>query len=227
MSETTASIAPSAPPINATVAALAATAISLGAVYLGARVGWRQAALFAVGAAAGVVLYHAAFGFTSSWRALLTSGRGDGLRAQVLMLAITCIAFTPLLAAGSAFGQPLRGAIAPAGVSVVVGAFLFGIGMQLGGGCASGTLYSAGGGNTRMFVTLAAFVAGAVLGTQHAAFWQALPALKATSFAALLGPLPGLILSLALLGSIAAASLFIERRTEARAPSGSRFLRGP
>jgi uncharacterized membrane protein YedE/YeeE len=226
MSETTA-FAASAPPINAGVSAAAGTAIALGAAWLGAAVGWRQAALFGVGAAAGVVLYHAAFGFTSSWRALLTSGRGEGLRAQLLMLAITCTAFAPLLAAGSAFGHPLRGAIAPAGVAVAVGAFLFGIGMQLGGGCASGTLYSAGGGNTRMFVTLAAFIASAVLGTQHAAFWQALPALKPTSFAALMGPFPGLMLSLGLLGAIAAATLFLERRGDERAPADSRLFRGP
>src|ERR1700759_4928642 len=107
MSDTTLTFAAEAPPINARVAALAVTAIALGAAYLGAAVGWRQAALFGVGACAGVVLYHAAFGFTSSWRALLTTGRGDGLRAQLLMLAVTCIAFAPLLAAGSAFGQPL------------------------------------------------------------------------------------------------------------------------
>jgi uncharacterized membrane protein YedE/YeeE len=227
MTEASLTYAPAAPPINARVASLAGTAIALGAAYLGAAVSWRQAALFGVGACAGVVLYHAAFGFTSSWRALLTTGRGDGLRAQLLMLAITCVAFAPLLAAGSAFGQPLRGAIAPAGVSVIVGAFLFGIGMQLGGGCASGTLYSAGGGNTRMFVTLAAFIAGAVLGTRHAAFWQGLPALKPLGFAAWIGPLPGLILSLALLGVIAAASLFIERRNGARAPARGHFWRGP
>jgi hypothetical protein len=227
MSEASLTFAPAALPINARVAALAGTAIALGAAYLGVAVGWRQAALFAVGACAGVVLYHAAFGFTSSWRALLTTGRGDGLRAQLLMLAITCIAFAPLLAAGSAFGRPLRGAIAPAGVSVAVGAFLFGVGMQLGGGCASGTLYTAGGGNTRMFVTLAAFIAGAVLGTRHAAFWQALPALKPIGFSAWLGPLPGLMLSLSLLGAIAVVSLVIERRKGAREPARSHFWRGP
>ena len=216
-----------APPINAGVAALAGTAIALGAAYLGAAIGWRQAALFGVGAAAGVVLYHAAFGFTSSWRALLTAGRGEGLRAQLLMLAITCAAFAPLLAAGSAFGQPLRGAVSPAGVAVAVGAFIFGVGMQLGGGCASGTLYTAGGGNTRMFVTLAAFIAGAVLGTRHAAFWQSLPALKPASFAMLMGPIPGLMLSLSLLGALAAMSLFLERRGNDKAAAEVRLFRGP
>src|SRR5689334_16711948 len=107
-------------------AAIAGLLIALAALYLSASVSWRQALLFLVGAGAGVVLYHAAFGFTSSWRALVTTGRGDGLRAQMLMLALTCLVFFPLLARGHIFGQAVRGSISPVGVSVIVGAFLFG-----------------------------------------------------------------------------------------------------
>src|SRR5437870_8258239 len=141
-------------PVGVAVAALA-----LGALYLDAAVSWRQAALFLVGAAAGVVLYHAAFGFTSAWREFIAERRGAPLRAQMLMLAAACLVFFPVLASGHLFGQPVRGSVSPVGVSVIVGAFLFGIGMQLGGSCASGTLYSTGGGNTRTIVTLAAFIA--------------------------------------------------------------------
>ncbi|HLB45122.1 MAG TPA: hypothetical protein VJK49_07000, partial [Candidatus Limnocylindrales bacterium] len=68
---------------------LALTAIVFATLYLGAAVSWRQGALFLVGAGAGLVLYHAAFGFTSAWREMITAGRGEGLRAQMLMLAIT------------------------------------------------------------------------------------------------------------------------------------------
>ena len=32
--------------------------------------------------------------------------------------------------------------------------FIFGMGMQLGGGCGSGTLFTVGGGSTRMVITL-------------------------------------------------------------------------
>jgi hypothetical protein len=35
-------------------------------------------------------------------------------------------------------------------VSVIVGATMFGLGMQLGGGCGSGTLFTVGGGSARM-----------------------------------------------------------------------------
>jgi hypothetical protein len=58
-------------------------AITLGAAYLHVAVSARQAALFLVGAFAGVVLYHAAFGFTTAWRVFIADRRGAGIRAQM------------------------------------------------------------------------------------------------------------------------------------------------
>ena len=55
--------------------------------------GWRQGALFLVGLSAGVILFHAAFGFTSAWREVVNTGRGAGLRAQMMMLALTVLIF--------------------------------------------------------------------------------------------------------------------------------------
>ena len=209
--------------------------LAIGAVYLASALNWRQAALFLVGGAAGVVLYHAAFGFTSAWRVFIADGRGAGLRAQMLMLAVTCLVFFPVLATGHFFGLTVRGSVAPAGVSVLVGAFLFGVGMQLGGGCASGTLYTAGGGNTRMLITLAAFVAGSVLGAAHLPFWESMAALKPTSLVTSLGPMPALVVSLSLFGVVAALTAVVERRRHGRpfadglepSPSWSRALHGP
>src|SRR5205823_1591841 len=101
------------------------------------------------------------------------------------------------LASGHLFGQVVRGSVSPVGVSVAAGAFLFGVGMQLGGGCASGTLYTAGGGNTRMLVTLASFIAGSVIGILHMPWWEKLPAAKPISLIATLGVVPALAISLA------------------------------
>ena len=211
-------------------AAVTAAAILLAAWYFAVTISWRQAALFLVGSGAGIVLYHAAFGFTSSWRVLISDGRGAGLRAQMLMLALTCAVFFPLLAMGSLFGQPLRGSVSPAGVSVVAGAFIFGIGMQLGGGCASGTLYTAGGGNTRMLVTLLFFIVGSLVGTAHVAWWTSLPSLPATSLVTTLGPGLGLVVSLSVFAGIAQVTRVVERRTHGRLldePSRGGWLRGP
>jgi uncharacterized membrane protein YedE/YeeE len=142
--------------------------------------------------------------------------------------------FFPLLANGHAFGQTLRGSVSPVGLSVIVGAFLFGVGMQLGGGCASGTLYSAGGGNTRMLATLAAFIAGSVIGTAHMPWWSALPATKPLSLIAMIGAVPGLAVSLAAFALLTIVTVVLERRrygqldeTAARQRGWRRALQGP
>ena len=214
-------------------AAITAIAIALAAWYLETIISWRQAALFLVGAGAGIVLYHAAFGFTSSWRVFISDRRGAGLRAQMLMLAITCAVFFPLLAAGTVFGQPVRGSVSPIGVGVAVGAFMFGLGMQLGGGCASGTLFSVGGGSTRMLLTLFFFIIGSVIGTAHMGWWSAQPAFAATSLVTRMGPWPALALSLAVFGAISWITIAAERRRhgqlvdETRPAIGPRWLTGP
>lgn len=101
----------------------------ISASYLLGTYSARHAALLLVGAGFGLVLYHAGFGFTPAFRALLTTGDSRGLRAQMLMLAIATLLFAPLIAFGDA-----SGAVAPLSLSVLAGAFIFGIGMQLGGG---------------------------------------------------------------------------------------------
>jgi hypothetical protein len=65
-----------APPINGRVAALALALLIVGAGWLATAVSWRQAALFGVGGALGLVLYHAQFGFTSAFRVFLADRRG-------------------------------------------------------------------------------------------------------------------------------------------------------
>ena len=194
------------------VAAVAGLLIAGCVAALAIGVDGRLAALLVVGGLAGLALHHALFGFSSSMRRFLVERRGAGVRAQLLMIAAASIAFVPLLAGGSAFGQTLGGAIAPVGVSVALGAFLFGIGMQLGGGCASGTLSGAGGGSLRMAITLGAFIAGSVIGTAHLPFWLDQPRLAALSIPSTLGWPAGLAVQLAAIGLLGLAALALERR---------------
>ncbi|QXH33286.1 YeeE/YedE family protein [Pseudomonas muyukensis] len=206
-----------------------------GAWFLNRQAGFKQVLLLIVGAALGLTLYHAAFGFTSAWRVFINERRGAGLRAQMVMLALAVLLFFPALAAGNLFGQPVTGLVAPAGVSVVFGAFIFGIGMQLGGGCASGTLFTVGGGNARMLVTLLFFIIGSVSATHHADWWFALPSLPATSIVQAWGVGPALLASLALFAAIGWATVVLEKRRHGvleAAPATEhqglrRFLRGP
>ena len=220
-------------PMNHRVIAIG-TIVSLGlTTYLAQSFGWRQGALFVVGFAAGLILYHAAFGFTSAWRNIVRTGNGAGLRAQLLMLAITTLVFLPLIADGQFLGMDIRGNIRPLGFSVIAGAFLFGVGMQLGGGCASGTLFTVGGGSIRMVVTLIAFVIGSALGAFHLPAWQQVGGLAPISLQTEFGTLGALTISFALLIALWGGSVVVEQRrhgnvsaVKEREPQ-QKWLRGP
>ena len=202
---------PEARPMDARVVAVAGMLLVGGALALQQGFAGRQAALYLLGALLGLVLYHAAFGFASSWQRFAADGRGAGLRAQMLMLALASLLFLPVLSAGSLFGRDVGGALAPVGLSVLVGAFTFGVGMQLGGGCASGTLYTVGGGSTRMLVTLLFFIVGSLLGTAHLPWWLTLPSLGRISLPQILGLAGALAAQLAVFAVIGWATAVIER----------------
>jgi hypothetical protein len=159
------------------LALAAALAVALGAAALAQ--GARMLALLALGLIIGLTLYHSAFGFASAYRALIERRSTRAARAQLLMLAVATLLFAPALAQGTLFGREVVGAVAPAGVPVALGAFLFGIGMQLAGGCGSGTLYVGGGGQPRMGLALAAFCGGGFWASLHMDFWARLPAPEA------------------------------------------------
>lgn len=223
------------PGIDWRVVAVALLALVGGGLWIGDAVSGRQAALYLVGGAMGLVLYHALFGFTSAFRVFIADRRGAGLRAQMVMLAVACALFFPVLAAGTLFGTPVKGLVSPVGLSVVAGAFLFGIGMQLGGGCASGTLFTVGGGSTRMVVTLAFFIVGSVLGAYHLPWWQAQWTTAPVSVVAAWGWPVALAVNLAIFAAVYAGTLALEKRRHGRLIEGApakaeglrRFLRGP
>jgi uncharacterized membrane protein YedE/YeeE len=234
MSNSTTTSLPGRAGINLKPFGVALVLILLGAWYLAQTVSARLSALYVVGALLGIALYHAAFGFTSAWRVFIADGRGAGLRAQMLMLAVGVALFFPALANGTLFGNPVTGLVSPAGTSVVVGAFIFGIGMQLGGGCASGTLYTVGGGSTRMIVTLIAFIAGSVIATAYMPFWTSLPQLAPISLVKTLGLAPALLLNWAVFALIVVVTIVVEKRRHGQIvvspvqPGQSlRWLRGP
>ncbi|SFB15676.1 hypothetical protein SAMN04488072_108110 [Lentibacillus halodurans] len=175
-----------------------------------------QPLLLVIGLLLGYTLFHARFGFTSAFRRLMSVGNGQALRSHLLMLAVAVTLFAPILAIGySFFGSGVSGYVSPVGVSLLIGAFMFGIGMQLGGGCASGTLYAVGGGRSVMFVTLLFFIIGSTVGAYHLPFWtEGLPAFEPVSLATSTGLGYGgaWILSIALFGLIAWITLVVERK---------------
>lgn len=196
----------------------------------------RQAVLFLIGIALGFSLLHAAFGFAGGWRRWARESRSMGLRAQLLLVAGTSVVFFPVL--GQLFeGVRAGGALAPVGVSVGVGALLFGIGMQLGGGCGSGTLFTVGGGHIKMLITLAFFIAGSTLGSAHLGWWLSLPNVGKISLIKELGWGSALVLQLAILAAMYGIAVWLERRrrgdvqslvtTEDERPFMERLVLGP
>lgn len=175
--------------------------------------GWRHSVLFLIGGLFGISLYHASFGFASAYRRLFVHREVKGVLAQILMLAIATLLFLPFLASGSFLGQELRGAVAPVAVQGAIGAFLFGIGMQLGSGCACGTLYTIGGGSSMMLITLITFGLGSFWASLTGSVWAGLPQLPPISLIQSLG-WGGAALQLAVLGLIALALWAVERNAQ-------------
>lgn len=158
-------------------------------------------ALFGVGIVLGMALYHGAFGFTGGWRRFVVERRASALRAQMALLALATVLMVPVLA----LAEPgsMTGAAAPVGVSLLLGAFLFGFGMQLGGGCGSGTLFTVGAGNIRMVLTLVFFIVGSVIGTMHLPWWLDQPGRDPVVLSADFGAPGAIVLTLALCAALA------------------------
>ena len=155
---------------------LVITSLVTALVVAAAAHGWRLGALAGVGVLLGASLWHASFGFASGYRRLLIQGDGRGVLAQLLLLGLLTLLFAPILLSGAA-----KGAVSPVSLQAAIGATLFGVGMQLGSGCACGTLYAIGGGSGLMLFTLVSFSAGSFLATLTPGPWRALPRLEPVS----------------------------------------------
>lgn len=130
----------------------------------------RQAVLLLVGVGMGAALAGARFGFTTGWRQLIEQRDPRGVTGQAMLLALASAAALPLLGQFS----ELNAALGPPSVSLLVGAFVFGLTMQIADGCGSGTLYKAGLGVPLNAAILPLFALGSFLGSVHLDSWLAL-----------------------------------------------------
>ena len=85
-----------------------------------------------------------------AWRRALVHGEMMGISGHFLLIGLCACIFIP----ASFWGFDGTSSIAPVSVSLFIGAFMFGIGMQLANGCGSGVLFSFGGGSGRMIIAL-------------------------------------------------------------------------
>lgn len=201
--------------------AVLATAVITALVLLDGQTA--SAALVIGGFGLGIAFWKAEFSYTASFRRFLTRGEAGGLIGGLIVIAIAALAVVPVAALLPSYG----GAIAPLGPSLIIGAFVFGIGMQLGNGCGSGTLYTVGGGSGRMLITLAFFVAGSVFGSLSLPPFLAMGGVDPVIASDYFGPWGGLIATLASIAIGAAIIIAIARRRGANwQPSRSYIVGG-
>ena len=176
----------------------ALTLIVLVALFVGLRYG----VLLAIGLGFGMTLEGLRFGFAGPWRAMILRREPAGILAQLLAIALVAVVAFPLLAA---FPGEVFGAHAPVGWAMVGGAFVFGAAMQVVLGCGSGTLVNAGSGNPVGLLALPFFAIGSFAGAYHLIWWTGLGALPVVT----LSGVSGLVITLALLGGVAALLLIL------------------
>jgi uncharacterized membrane protein YedE/YeeE len=200
--------------------ALGATAILVALVLLDRQLA--SAALIIGGFSLGVAFLKAEFSYTVSWRRFLTRGEAGGLLGGLIVIAMCAVAVVPMAALLPKYG----GAIAPLGPSLVIGAFIFGIGMQLANGCGSGTLYTVGGGSGRMLVTLLFFVIGSVFGSLSLPVFLAFGGIDPILASDYLGAWGGLVATLASLGIAALLIITVARRRGANFVPSRNYITG-
>ncbi len=112
---------------------------------------------FAFGVAIGFVLERGQFCMASAFRDFFLFRHTHILRAVMLYLALLTPAFFLFHRAGLIETYPY---VKEAGLFTVLGGMIFGIGMVLAGGCASGTLYKIGEGYVTSLVALIGMLLG-------------------------------------------------------------------
>jgi uncharacterized protein len=123
-----------------------------------------------IGAMFGYVLQRSRFCFTASLRDPFLTGGTQLTKAVIISLALISFLFMAITMSkiGMDFSvlnlKLIAGNIRPVGIHTVIGAFIFGVGAVIAGGCASGTVMRMGEGFIQQWLTFVFFVAGAVIG---------------------------------------------------------------
>ncbi|HAW70418.1 MAG TPA: transporter, partial [Firmicutes bacterium] len=106
----------------------------------------------------GIVLQKSRFCFTASLRDPVLTGSTSLTKAVLIAFAIASVGFAAIQYSAVQAGNPVPGFVSPAGWHTAIGALLFGIGMVIAGGCASGTLMRVGEGFMMQWLSLIFFV---------------------------------------------------------------------
>jgi uncharacterized membrane protein YedE/YeeE len=133
----------------------------------------RLGVFWVLGIALGFTLQRSRFCFTAAMRDPCLTGGTNLTKAVIIGLAVATVIFSGLqlgsyLTAGNFNAAVKIGNVDPVGLHTAAGAFLFGIGAVISGGCATGTLMRMGEGFVQQWIVLPFFCIG---GTIAAAAW--------------------------------------------------------
>ncbi len=135
-----------------------------------AQISLRLALTLILGLAIGFTLVRSRFCFAAALRDPWLTRMTELSRALILLLALSMLGFA--FVSSSKIGSGVMLYIMPIGLHTIVGGLLFGIGMVLAGGCASGILMRVGEGFGMQMVALAGLFLGVALSMNSWAFWQ-------------------------------------------------------
>ena len=126
------------------------------------------------GIAFGFILQRSRFCFTAAFRDPYLIGGASLTKALLIALAVTTIGFTAIKYGAYINGEVIPGQnfIGPMGMDTIIGSFMFGIGMVIAGGCASGSLMRTGEGFQMQAIALVFFVIGSLWGEHDLPWWQ-------------------------------------------------------
>lgn len=146
--------------------------IAIG-IYLGMQSG-KLLLFWVTGIAFGVILQKGRFCFTASMRDPYLTGSTSITRAVLIAFAIATIGFAAIKYGYQTLGLPMPGMsyVAPVSLGTIFGAFIFGIGMVIAGGCASGTLMRVGEGFHMQLLSLLFFIVGSLWGAHDFGWWK-------------------------------------------------------
>ncbi len=138
-------------------------------LYISLFVGSRYALILITGILLGLTFEGFGFGFSGAWRSMIVDRNPNGVYSHLLSICLASLFIIPLLYFNN---NSLKGVIAPLGFSMIFGAFIFGVGMQIVRGCGSGILVNAGSGNFNALIALPFFALGSFLGAYHISWWN-------------------------------------------------------
>lgn len=122
----------------------------------------------------GFILQRARFCFTASLRDPYLTGGTTLTKAVLTAFAITSIGFIAIQYGAVSKGLPMPGQayVVPISAATAIGAFMFGIGMVISGGCASGTCMRVGEGFQMQILSIFFFVVGSLWGAHDFGWWK-------------------------------------------------------